>query len=339
LGQESLPASIKKGRIYLDVPFEEKDRARAAGAQFDGDLKSWWVHDGGHVDGLLRWGPKHFGKRHPTVLDAVRFAKKRLNSMFFGTNTATMHYLEEVNRLAKTLHAKQMAAAKRGEELSDSELQKQIDQARKKVLASFTGYLNEIRTGRELEDIIKYDSSDVLKSIVDRLENLNSIGIFRSTPPPFNSHAAVWHYDIKALSNDEKKLFMTVRLESIFSEAIQRGQQSDVVEMLVVDEAHLYVNDDPDHILNKLILEARKYGISLVLASQAPHHFSEDLLAGVAVRILLGIDRFYWPILTRKLGLDERSLSFVVPKRSVVAQIKNVGQLQGKVHLVKLDTN
>lgn len=338
LGEETLPAGIKQGRIYLDVPFEEKDRARAAGAQFDGDVKAWWVAEGGHVDGLLRWGPKQFGKRHPTVLDAVRFAKKRLNAMFFGTNTATMHFLEETNRLAKTLQAKQMAAAKRGEGVVDTDLQKQIDQARKKTIDSFTSYVNEIRTGRELEDIIKYDSAEVLKSIVDRLENLNSIGIFRSTPPPFNPRAAVWHYDIKALSNDEKKLFTTFRLESIFTAAIQRGQQPDVVEMIVIDEAHLYLTDDPDHILNKLIREARKFGVSLVLASQAPNHFSEDLLAGVAVRVLLGIDKFYWPVLTRKLGLDDRSLSFVVPKRSVVAQIKNAGELQGRVHLVQLDT-
>lgn len=334
---ESMPAGLKEGRIYLDVPFEEKDRAKAAGAQFDGDVKAWWVAAGQHEGAALRWGPKQFGRRCPTLLDAVRFSKKRLNAMFFGTNTATMHFLEETNRLAKSLQSKQMSAAKRGDDAAElSNIQKQIDVAREKLISSFTGYVNEIRTGRELDDVIKYDSSDVLKSIVDRLENLNAIGIFRSTPPPFNPRAAVWHYDITALSSDEKKLFTTFRLESIFAEAVQRGPQSDVVEMIVIDEAHLYVTDDPDHILNRLVREARKFGISLVLASQAPAHFTDDLLAGVAVRVILGIDKFYWPFLTRKLGLDERSLNSVVPKKRLIMQMKNAGELQSKVHWVNL---
>ncbi|MFC6523157.1 DUF5710 domain-containing protein [Undibacterium arcticum] len=178
IGAESIPLGVKQGRIYLDVPYEEKDRAKAAGAQFDTDVKSWWCAEGQHADGLLRWGPKQFGRRQPTLLDAVRFAKKRLNAMFFGTNTATMHFLDETNRLAKSLQSKQMSAAKRGEDVADqAKLLKEIDIAKGKLLDSFRGYVGEIRTGRELEDIIKYDSSDVLKSIVDRLDNLNAIGI------------------------------------------------------------------------------------------------------------------------------------------------------------------
>src|SRR5690606_26878251 len=116
-------------------------------------------------------------------------------------------YLEDINRLSKTLMAREMAAAKRGVEFAEREkMAKDIDSAKKKFLDAVKGYVTELRTGRELEEIIKYDSSDVLKSVIDRLDNLNSTGIFRSTLPPFNPRSAVWHYDIKALSDDEKKL-------------------------------------------------------------------------------------------------------------------------------------
>lgn len=336
LRDETPPAGLKAGRIYLDVPFEEKDRAKAVGAQYDADVKSWWCPEGQHVDGLLRWGPKTFGRRHPTMLDAVRFAKKRLNAMFFGTNTNTMHFLEETNRLAKSLQGKQLAASRKGEDMVDEKLERDIDNAKIKLIASFKGYVESVRTGRELEDIIKYDSSDVLKSVVDRLENLNAIGIFRSTPPPFSPRSPIWHYDIKALSDDEARLFVTFRLESIFANAIQRGQQSEVMEMVVIDEAHLYISDDADNILNKLIKEARKYGISVVLASQSPRHFSDDLLAGVAVRVILGVDKFYWPDLTRKLGIEEKALNFIVPKKRLIVQMKNAGETQSNCQWVLL---
>ncbi|MFC6523156.1 hypothetical protein ACFQAT_28740 [Undibacterium arcticum] len=106
--------------------------------------------------------------------------------------------------------------------------------------------------------------------------------------------------------------------------------------MIVIDEAHLYLTDDTDHIINRLIREARKFGVGLLMASQAPSHFSDELLAGVAVRIVLGLDEFYWPVLTRKFGLDEKSLRYVVPRKRLIAQMKNAGELQSRVHWVNL---
>ena len=73
----------------------------------------------------------------------------------------------------------------------------------------FKEHLTTIQTGRELDDLMKYDSKDVMKSVVDRLENLNSIGIFRPQRPPFDPASTIWRYDIKALSTNEKKLFVS----------------------------------------------------------------------------------------------------------------------------------
>jgi Domain of unknown function (DUF5710) len=41
-------------RIWLDVPFEEKDQAKAAGARWDRDAKSWFAPRPG-MDALARW--------------------------------------------------------------------------------------------------------------------------------------------------------------------------------------------------------------------------------------------------------------------------------------------
>lgn len=336
---EAAPTSFqgKEGRVYLDVPFEEKDRAKSAGAQWDNDVKCWYVPQEQHGGPLLRWGPKQFGKHYPTMLDAVRFSSQRLKAMFLGTNQVAVRYLEDVNRASRNLRAKEMAAMRRGEEAHDAEkLQRDVDNARVKAIDAYTEYVNALRTGRELDDIIKYDSVDVLKSVVDRLENLNAIGIFRNTPPPFDPRSSVWRYDIKALNEDEKNLFVNFRLEAIFANAVQRGVQSDVVEVVIIDEAHLFTSDDSDQILNKLVKEARKFGIAAVLASQAPTHFSDDLISGVGTKVILGIDKFYWDMSRRKLGVDEASLRFIVPKRRMVVQMKTAGELQSNCIWVNL---
>ena len=52
---------------------------------------------------------------------------------------------------------------------------------------------------------MKYDSKDVMKSVVERLENLYNCGIFKEQQPPFDTNSTVWRYDIKALRLEEKK--------------------------------------------------------------------------------------------------------------------------------------
>src|SRR3546814_8879339 len=103
---------------------------------------------------------------------------------------------------------------------------------------------------------MKYDSTDVLKSVVDRLENLNAIGVFKATPPPFDPYADVWRSKIQALSTEERKLFVLFRLEAIFAAHIQRGEQDQVVAVVVLDEAHISADDDPDNIIKHIAKEA-----------------------------------------------------------------------------------
>lgn len=334
---EDNPAvGTKAGRIYLEVPFEEKDRAKAAGAMWDSEARSWFVSD--HAGAALRWGPKQFGKKYPTMLDAVRFSTTKLKAMFIGGNHVAIRLLEDVNKAARALRSKQIAAMRAtGVENAPAEKEQgDLEKAQAKAIDAYKEAVNAIATGRELDDLIKYDSVDVLKSVVDRLDNLNAIGIFRNTPPPFDPATPVWRYDIKALNEDEKRMFVTFRLEAIFARAIQRGLQSDVVEVIVLDEAHLFTSDDADHILNKLVKEARKFGVAIVLASQSPSHFSDDLISGVGTKVILGLDKFYWDVSRRKLGLDEESLKFVVPKKRIVVQMKKSGALQNKCSWVTL---
>jgi len=53
--QENAPEQeTSKDRTYLAVPYEEKDAAKALGAQWDRKAKSWYTQDTGNTD-LLKW--------------------------------------------------------------------------------------------------------------------------------------------------------------------------------------------------------------------------------------------------------------------------------------------
>ncbi len=48
-------------RLYLDVPFAQKDQAKALGARWDARRKKWYIPDGIDSVPFRRWSPEPMG--------------------------------------------------------------------------------------------------------------------------------------------------------------------------------------------------------------------------------------------------------------------------------------
>lgn len=327
---EQLVSDGSDNRLYIDVPRAEKDEAKALGARWEPTKTCWWVPTEEYVGAITRWKPKTIGRTHPSIKDAVRYARRILEMSFMGSDQKAITNLEIFNRHTRLYQRKVLDAMRRSQATQDAadeeKMQADLDKAAAKAIESFTNYVESIKTGRELNDIMKYDSTDVLKSVVDRLENLDSIGVFKATPPPFDPDAAIWHYDLRALSLQERKLFVLFRLEELFAKAVQRGEQEDIVDIVILDEAHVYVDDDPENIMNTISKEARKFGLALICASQSPTHFPEDFISSVSTKIILGIDEMYWQGAARKMNLTEEAFKWIKLQKTMLVQLKEKGQ-------------
>ena len=293
----------------------------------ENDINSWKINDG-----IQRKYPK----KNPTLEDAHRFAKYKLKAMYIGGNTDAIRLLEEVNKKSMSLYSKQRQALRNGNALQEESMQADLDKLKKECTDKYTEYVMSINTGMEFEDLLKYDSRDVLKSVVERLENLNAIGIFKNQIPPFDVDSSLWRYDVKALSMDEKKLFIEFRLEELFYQALQRGVVNEIRDVIIIDEAHNFFSDDEDNILNTIAKEGRKFGISLICASQAPTHFSDDFLSNVGTKIILGIDQMFWDSSMRKLKIDMSIMENIVSQKIMAAMINNKGETRSAFQLVLL---
>lgn len=290
----------------------------AANGFYENDPRSWKLDDGIQ---------RRYPKKQPSMEDAVKFANAKLKSMFLGTSSKTVSALERLYRKQNQFHSKLKQSNKNQHDPSELEsIKADLDKLTIECSELFQEHLSSLQTGTELTDLIKYDSKEVMKSVVDRLENLHSIGIFRTERPPFDVKNPIWRYDIKALSQNEKKLFVSFLLEAIFLRAVQRGPQHDLVEIIVLDEAHMFLNDDPENPINIIAKEARKFGVGLFAASQSPTHFSDDFVANVSTKIILGIDQMYWDGSVRKLQLDIKALEWIVATRTLLMQMNNRGQ-------------
>lgn len=315
-------------RLYLNIPRHEKDQAKAVGnIIWDREKFLWWIKPDEYKGAITNWPVKTAGRTHPSIQDALVFARRILERSFLGSDQEAIIALEAFNRATGGYQKKVLEKMRRGgvDNADDEKAQADLEKAATKAKELFSEYVDKIKHGREVTDLMKYDSVDVLKSVVDRLENLNAIGIFQPTPAPFDDDATVWHYNMKSLSMEERKLFGLFKMEEIFTAAVQRGEQTDVVEVIVLDEAHIYSDADPDNIMNNIATEARKFGLALICASQSPTHFPEAFIGSVATKIILGIDEQYWRQSAIKMNVSEEAIKWIKLQQSMLVQLKEKG--------------
>jgi DNA helicase HerA-like ATPase len=299
----------------------------AANGFYEKDADSWRLTD----DSGRKIQYNGRDKKFPTLEDAYRYANFKHKAMFLGTSNKAALLLEDVNKKARQIYLKQKNLHKAmGKEELDI-LKAELKSAGQLAVEKYSEYIDNIENGMELTDLIKYDSKETLKSIVDILGNLVSSGIFKNVPPDHDPNAVIWRYDIKAITDkDEKKLFVYFLLEEIFGERVQKGMRSDVVEMVFLDEANIFFTDESDNIINIISKEARKFGLGLVCASQSPTHFSEDFMSSVATKIILGLDQMFWDKSVSKLKMEPQALAWIVPHEKILVQINNKGDLKNK---------
>lgn len=301
---------------------------------FADNYKSWVLNDG---------FDRKYPKRYPTMDDACRYAFIKLKQLIIGSDSKAGRALEELNKITSKLYkiSKQVSApgAKPDEEL----LEKAMD-LRQKAIKAYKDYIQNLETGKELEDFIKYESKEVLKSVVERFDNLKASGIFKNQSPPFDRSNPVWHYDITALREDEKRIFVEFRLQEIFSSSLERGpvrreEEGLLRDVMIIDEAHLFFRDDENNILNTIAKEGRKFGLGLVCASQSPTHFSEDFFSNVATKVVLGVDQMYWDNLIRKLKIESKLMQYIKPFYVIGVQMSNKGETKSRFTMVRLPTS
>ncbi len=70
-------------KIYLNVPYSEKDEAKSFGAKWDGDKKKWYVPKGVAIDNFSKWEQKEIKK-----LFEVKETSEKTNIRKINENTS-----------------------------------------------------------------------------------------------------------------------------------------------------------------------------------------------------------------------------------------------------------
>lgn len=313
-------------RLYLNIPKSEKDDAKQlADIVWDPIKVMWWIPIDKYVGPITRWLPATSGKTTPTIDEILIYARRILQISFLGSDQKAVTNLEIFHKNAAAYQRKVLEATKyaRGDKIDPSFLDK-LDKLGAKAIETYADYVESVRTGVELERLMKYDSTDVLKSVIDRLEKIVNTGVYKNKPIPFDPRASIWRYNLSSLREQEKRMFVLFRLEELWEQLRERGLSDDIVDVFILDEFGLYATaaQDPDNVINKLARQARKYGGCLIVAGQEPDSLPSGLLSSLGTKVILSVEESFWKGMISKMRIPEELLKWIKIKKTIGVHIK-----------------
>lgn len=314
-----------EGVVFLEAGYHDKDKAKSLGARWNPGAKAWYV-DALQYNGQIAAAFKvrelsGGGRRVPTLSDLVRFIYSKMEESFVGVGRDAMMALQQVHKVTANLNIQIGKQQYAGRKL-DEEDEKMFKGLKDKVRESVEDYLSQNATEKTLKEAMLYSSYEMLSGIYQRLKTLESSGVFRDAPPPFDPSKNVYRHNLSPLSRDEQKLFVLFSLEKLFNEAVQKGVTDTIRTVVILDESARYFDKDPENILNIIATEGRKFGFALVCAAQSPEQFSPEFISSVATKFVLGIDESFWDIAKRKLNIDKDRLAKIRPRQNYLMQSK-----------------
>lgn len=273
---------------------------------------------------------------YPSLNDVVQFAKRKLKALWMGIEDkeSGRNALGAFDDFCKAqsslnqLRTKMNRSSGSGKDEELEKMEKRLETSKAKSIESFTSFVNSMDTGREFEEAIKYDSRQVMMSVITRLENLIATGIFNPNPPPFGD-ARIRRYNLRPLaqSEDELKMFVRFRMRAIIREMMQRGESGGRLRrMIVLDESKVFNSEDGSNPINVIVNQMRKFGLAILLAGQSPAHFSQDFIKNAGTLLLLNLSTSDWKEAASKLRIEEKDLKYFKPQQTGAVRMLEKGQ-------------
>lgn len=261
----------------------------------------------------------------PILRDVISYAERKLKALTFGAENRCISALERVEKTVVKIHSLE---SKRGRVDSDEEmarLEQKLIEEKADAIQFYTEFINSMDTGKEYAQAMRYTNAETIKSLLERLQELQDGGIFRSNPPHWGGSTLRVH-QVGSLRDDDRKLLFYMRCEAILRRAMDAGKTPSLRHVIFADEGHLYYSEDADHPMNRLAKEGRKFGVGLVIGSQSPTHFSEDFLTNVGTIVLCGINASYWDMAQRKLRCDRQVLTSTRAREVAAIKFQRLGE-------------
>jgi len=160
-----------------------------------------------------------------------------------------------------------------------------------------------------------------LKTLLSRLEELSDYGFFKSE----STQESLWeskHPVVVRIHSTQnanlQKAFASLVFYGLYKDMFRRGIQDQITHALIFDEAHRAARLQ---LIPTMAKECRKYGISLVLASQEARDFNISLFSAIANYLVLRLNEVDAKALARNVATSDQ-------ERALIDKIKQMDRFR-----------
>jgi len=187
---------------------------------------------------------------------------------------------------------------------------------------------------REWEDAVAKSSPQDFGSVLDRirsgfsekgmqsilliLRELASTGIFDGQEPMPSGKSM--RYVVRGLASLHQVLLIETILQRIFGYHARnmKDLNGPPHTFIIIDEVKLMTGPafkDPMHIINRIMTEARKYGIAVIFVGQNITHLPPDALQNFGTTMVLPVHKMSASAINKAYGIDEATIQRMQPRR------------------------
>jgi len=278
---------------------------------------------------LVAW--KKAASELPTLEDLNNFIKKLvaiLHDIKKNKGTEGVYYSVAIEQLKTLLNKKN--------DYNEDELIKKAEEIfelyKKELLDKETTIEEKLR----IKDFSFYTKKNVLNSLESieiYIDAMVKSRIFSKNNPTLQKGKNVFRFNLKYLDDSLMLFIANLIIQRIFNKLRMRYEYkknaaANVNTFIVIDESKLILpnkekNNDL-HYINRIVSEARKFGLGVILASQRINHYSQEMLSNISTKVVLNTDESEQPIVKRKLGIkDDKIFKQIKSKQYGVAYVKS----------------
>ena len=176
---------------------------------------------------------------------------------------------------------------------------------------------------RRFVEILRADPkpNQSLRTLLERLDELDDYGFFQAG----ESHGSLWEsaqltvVRIHTTQNDNlQRAFAALVFYGLYKDMFRRGLQDRITHALIFDEAHRAAGLK---LIPTMAKECRKYGISLVLASQEARDFNVSVFSAIANYLVLRLNEADAKSLVRNVSNSQQ-------ERALMDRIKQMDRFK-----------
>ena len=295
------------------------------------------------------------------MVDDVKERTPSLEDMLALVNEIIDHVTSGFGEFKDVLTARGKELSKLAAILDDPGKEKKHDEAREKIaliksdlLEICEGYIDHLylqadspKHGVDEKELLShrvdlkfYSQKSVvrtLQSIAVYIESLMQHEAFNPNPPPVQPGINRWN--LQYMDDSIRPFFVETLVSKVFRAVRARGEYRNLPDkhkenrgkgvdtVIVVDEYQTMLptrtqdRENPNHPINKVALEARKYGLGIVVVTQSPAVIPQKMFTAVNKKVVLRLEANDMPAAKRFLGVDQAMLRHI--QRPYTAIISN----------------